>query len=347
MKIRKATPKDNQKLITLQKKCPMGTELILQLDSSPDFFNRSKGYKDWTVLVAEEDQQIIGSAGYAVKEKTIAGSKYRGVYEYGFIVDPDQRRKGIASQLQEAIEEHAAGAEADFLHLNITEDNLASHGLFTKHGFKPIRSCSPLMFMAYQKHEPDHYKIRKMKEGDIPVVVTLLNEYNEGVDFYTPLTTESFKKSFTRLPFFNLDDIYLYDHDTIKAVAGYWDYNRIMRFTLLSYNTRWKVMSTMAKLMGIFKPMPRLPGVGEQMSNWYLTPFAYRDPDAASQLLMHVLNLAREQGVSMVSLPVDVESPAHNDFDALGPNKGSFTWYLKELKETPDIKQIYIDPRDI
>ncbi|MCJ7731584.1 GNAT family N-acetyltransferase, partial [Candidatus Bathyarchaeota archaeon] len=72
----------------------------------------------------------------------------RGVYEYGFMINPDYRRRGIATLLQEEVENRAQEKEADFLHLNITKDNLARQSLFIKHGFKPIRQCSPLMFMA-------------------------------------------------------------------------------------------------------------------------------------------------------------------------------------------------------
>jgi GNAT superfamily N-acetyltransferase len=345
--IREATTEDNEQLIQLQRKCPMGSDLLLQLDSSPDFYNRSKGYEDWNLLVAEEDEQIVGSAGFALQDKTISGSLYRGIYEYGFMVNPDYRRRGIATLLQEKVERRAQEKEADFLHLNITEDNVASHGLFTHRGFKPIRQCSPLMFMAYKKHATDHYKIRPMKEGDIPVVVTLLNEYNRDSDFYTPLTTESFVEHFNRLPFYAFEDIFLYEYDTVKAVAGYWDYSRVMRFTLQSYNTRWKIMAKVADLIGKVTPMPKLPGVGEQMTNWYLTPFAYRDPEAAKQLIMHILNIAAQNQVSMVSLPVDRENHAYSTLDKLKPNKGSFTWYIKPLRDLPEIKQIYIDPLDV
>ena len=345
--IREATHGDNQQLIELQRKCPMGSDLLLQLDGSPDFFNRSRGYKDWTILVAEENQQIIGSAGVAVQEKTIDDSLYQGVYEYGFMVDPEQRRRGIASKLQESIEKTAQEIGADFLYLNITDDNVASHSFFTRHGFKPVRQCSPLMFMAYKKHETDHYKIRPMKEGDIPVVVNLLNEYYRDLDLYTPYTNESFIEHFNRLPFYSMKDIYLFEHDTVKAVAGYWDYTKVMRFTIQGYNTRWKIMSAVAKVLGMITAMPKVPKIGEPMTNWYLTPFAYRDPGAGNQLLMHILNKAYLDGVYMLGLPVDKESRGYSELTKLSSNEGSFTFYVKQLIDLPEIKQIYIDPIDV
>ena len=325
----------------------MGSDLLLQLDGSPDFFNRSRGYEDWTIIVAEEKDQILGSAGFSTHEKTIDDSLYQGVYEYGFMVDPTQRRRGIASLLQAEIEEHAFDNGADFLYLNVTEDNEASHRMFTGMGFTRVRECSPLMFMAYKKHETDHYKIRPMKEGDIPVVVTLLNEYNKSRDFYTPLTDASFKDYYNRLPFYSMDNIFIYEHDTVKAVAGFWDYAKIMRFTLQSYNTRWKLMSAIANVLGKITAMPKVPGIGEQLTSWYLTPFAYRDPEAARQLLMHVLNLAQEKGIYMVGLPVDKESHAYSDLNKLQPNKVGFTFYMKPYVDLPKIREIYVDPLDV
>ena len=325
----------------------MGSDLLLQLDGSPDFFNRSRGYQDWTILVAEEKKKIIGSAGFAVQDKLIGGSIYKSIYEYGFNVDPEQRRRGIATLIQNAIEERAQDYGADFLYLNITEDNVASHSFFTRHGFKPVRECSPLMFMAYKKHETDHYKIRPMKTGDIPVVVNLLNEYYRDLDFFTPFTVESFTGHFNRLPFYSMKDIYLFEHDTVKAVAGYWDYTKVMRFVIQSYNTRWKIMAAVAGVLGMFTNLPNVPKIGEPMTNWYLTPFAYRDPDAGNQLLMNILNIAHQAGVYMVGLPVDKESPSYTDHDKLKPNKGVFTFYLKPFRDLPEINQVYIDPIDI
>ena len=203
------------------------------------------------------------------------------------------------------------------------------------------------MFMAYKKHETDNYKIRPMKEGDIPVVVTLLNEYNADRDFYTPLTDDSFKEHYNRLPFYSLDDIFIYEHDTVKAVAGFWDYTKVMRFTLQSYNTRWKLMSAIANVLGKIATMPKVPEIGEAMTNWYLTPFAYRDPEAARQLTMHVLNLAYANGVYMVGLPVDKASNAYNDLNKLQPSKGGFTFYVKPYDDLPKIREIYVDPLDI
>ena len=349
MDIREATDSDNQQLLEIQKKSPMGSDLVLQLDSSPDFFNRSTGYANWTVLVAEEGGKILGAAGYTLQEKLINGKSHSLVYEYGFMVDPDARRKGVASALQSEIEKR--NPDVDYFHLNITEDNTASHGFFTRQGFTPVRDCAPYMLMAYKEHQVDPYRIKQVKPGDIPVIVDLLNQTYADYEMFTPFTTESLTELIERLPFFNLSDLILYDQDSVRAVAGFWDYDKIMKFTMLGFNTKWKLMRLVTNFMGKFTDMPRIPGVGEQMTNGYLMFLGYRDPDAAEQLIRYILNHAKSQGVGMVSLPLDKESHVKEVLSSFRHGEGSFIWYMKPNsgRELPNIlgKALYVDPRDV
>ncbi|MBT3284581.1 GNAT family N-acetyltransferase [Candidatus Bathyarchaeota archaeon] len=349
MNIRDAIQEDNQSLIELQRKCPMGTDLVLQLDSSPDFFSRSRGYEAWHVLVAEEEGKLLGAAGYTVQDKPIGGEMRSMVYEYGFMVDPDVRRRGVASALQMEIEKRTA--DSDILHLNIIEGNAASHGFFTVHGFQRVRECVPLMVMAYKEHPVDKFKIRRMREDDIPVVVDLLNETYRGYEMYNEVTEGSFRKYYHRLPFHNMDDIYLYEGDTVLAVAGVWDYDSVMKFKLMEFDTKWKLMRMVTNFMGLFTAMPKMPDVGEEMTNWYLTPIGIRDAHAANQLLGYLLNMAYKQGVMMINLPMDANSHVKEIQGSYRHGSGSFFWYMKPVsgKELPEMgaEPMFVDIRDI
>jgi GNAT superfamily N-acetyltransferase len=349
MIIREAVPDDNQSLIELQRKCPMGTDLVLQLDSGPDFFNRSRGYENWHVLVAEEEGVLLGAAGYTVQDKPIGGKMSSMVYEYGFMVDPGARRRGVASALQREIEKRTA--DSDIMHLNIIEGNASSHSFFTGHGFQRVKGCVPFMVMAYKEHSVDKYRIRRMRKDDIPVVVDLLNETYRGYEMYNEMTESSFREYYGRLPFYDMDDIYLYEGDTVLAVAGVWDYDRVMKFKLMGFNTKWKLMRMMTNFMGLFTQMPRIPDMGEEMTNWYLTPIGFRDAHAANQLLGYLLNLAYKQGVMMINLPMDVDSHVKEIRGRYRHGTGSFFWYMKPVngKELPELgsNPMYVDIRDI
>lgn len=349
MEIRDAAPSDNGQLLELQKLSPMGRALILQLDSSPDYFNRARGYKDWHVIVAEEGGKILGTASYAVQDKLLMGETVSMVYEFSFMVHPDARRRGIASILQNEIE--ARNPEADYLHLNITEDNVVSDAFFTKMGFSSIRGCATFMMMAYKEFETDPYRIRPMKEGDIPVVVDIINETYKGYEFFTPFTEASFRDHYSRLPFFDLEDIYIFEHETIRAVAGLWDYNKVMSMTMLGFDTKRNLMRLVVNFLGRFTTLPKMPEVGEKMSLGYLTPLGYGDPESAKQLLLHLLNIAKSEGIGLVSAILDRESHVTELLTDITNIDGRFKWYIKPIsrKSIPELdgKQLYIDVKDI
>jgi len=124
-----------------------------------------------------------------------------------------------------------------------------------------------------------------------------------------------------------------------------------MKFTLLEFNNRWKMMQLMTKVMGLFTAMPKIPGAGEQMSNWYLTPIGYRYPDSANQLIGYFLNLANKRGIGMISLPLDVDSPVKEVLLGHRYGEGRFIWYMKPVsgKKLPQmgVNPLYVDVLDI
>jgi len=148
--IREATGDDNDALNELQRKCPMGTSFVLGVDSSPDYFARSRPFKDWHVFVAVENNTIVGSAAFAAKDIYVEDRQIKTAYEYGFIVDPLHRRKGIAKKLQRHIEQIALENNVDLLHLDIIEDNVPSVSLFSKMGFEEAKNH---VRSKHKKHE--------------------------------------------------------------------------------------------------------------------------------------------------------------------------------------------------
>jgi hypothetical protein len=134
-------------------------------------------------------------------------------------------------------------------------------------------------------------------------------------------------------------------------VAGYWNYDKVMKFTMMGFNTKWKVMRMVMSIMRVFTPMPRMPDVGEQMTNCYLMLLGYRDQDAAEQVMGYMVNQAKNRGVGMVSLPLDKESHIVELISKFRHGEGSFNWYMRPNKglSLPDLsgKKLYVDPIDV
>jgi len=81
-------------------------------------------------LAAEEDGALIG---YACVRIVLDEGSITNV-----AVAPQQRRKGIASQLLDAIRAHAVDLELSFLTLEARHSNSAAIALYEKHGFQTL-----------------------------------------------------------------------------------------------------------------------------------------------------------------------------------------------------------------
>jgi GNAT superfamily N-acetyltransferase len=353
VEIREATEEDNQALIELQANCPQGTNLILKVDSSPDFFARSRPFEDWSVLVAVDDGHIVGSAGYAVDDVLVKKTQVKATYEYGFMVDPKERRKGIAANLQEHIERSAKRKNVDLLTLSIIEDNVPSMSLFSKMGFVKVKDCATYSLMVYRILKLTHEdNIRRAEESDLGDVVGLINEMYDGYDFFHPLRTSDLLDFARRTPGFSLDNIFVFeDSEGIKACLGYWDCVKVRKYIVQRFSSSMKAQLLMLKVAGLFVKMPRIPGAGEPLLSYNLTTLAFKDTASITDLIKYVNNVAYEKRIHLLQVPVDVESPAAEVLSKFRLARVGTQVFVKPLsgKKLPRLgeSKLYVDATEI
>lgn len=347
--IREATESDNHTLIELQKKSPMGTSLVLGVDSSPDYFARSRPFKDWHVLVATENGSILGSCAFAVNETLVEGKQVKTAYEYGLMVDPLHRRKGIAEKLQRHIEQIAVDDDVDLLHLDIIEDNLPSVNLASKMGFEKAKDCTTFSLMPYKKQKTVNDKaIGAMNETDIEAVTDLINETYSNYNFFAPLKSKDFLESLKRIPHFDFHNILvLRRNDKIEAALGYWDYNKVRKYIVQKLNWRLKAQSYLIRVVGLFTKMPHVPRLGETLLSYNLTIMGYRNLESLAELIRHVVNIALENKIDMIHVTVDPTSPMAAILSQFVHTKMKLYFYMKSLRQErlPNLGQrkLYID----
>jgi len=353
MEIREATQDDNEALLELQKKCPMGVDFVVSVDSSPDYFARSKPFQDPHVFVAVENQQIIGSIACAIQNTLIQEKPAKTAYLYGMMVDPAKRRAGIASQLEKHAEDYAKKQKADLCHLLVVEENVPSMQLFQKMGFQPVRDCTLILLQVYKNQKlQNENSIRTMRKTDIDNVVSLINDTYRDYDFYKPFDKESLQEHIKRFPYFNQDDIYVIrtENNTIKACLGHWDRTKTMRDRVQKMNRRLRTISLMTRLLSVFTSMPRIPKLGETIKQWHLFPVACKDASALEELVKHVNNVALKNGVSMLAVTLDPQNALLDILSKFRHVKVKLHYYIKPLKNTElnvlRERKLYIDPAD-
>lgn len=347
--IREATEDDNDALNELQKKCPAGTSLVLGVDSSPDYFARSRPFRDWHVFVAVENNVIVGSAGFAIYDTYIEGKEGKTAYEYGFVVDPFHRRRGIAEKLQRHIEHIAMDNGVDTLHLDIMEENTPSISLFVKMGFEKVKDCKTFHLTPYKKQKTaPRANIRSMIETDVDDVTNLINETYRNYDFFAPYQPKDFLESLRRMPHFDIHNILvLEDNDEIRACLGYWNYNKVRRYIVLQLNWKLKAQTYLIRLIGLFAKMPYFPKTGEPLSSYNLIIMAYRDPYSLTELVKNVVNIALENKINIINVTVDPKNPTATVLSQFTHVSSQTYFFAKSLRQAklPNFgeRKLYID----
>ena len=137
MEIREATLEDNDELQKLQVRCPQGTNLVISVVNTPDFFARVKAYRDYKVYVVLEDKRIIGSGACALRNALINGREEKVGYVFQAFVDPDYRGRRIAGKMYEIREEYLRQKGAVLVYSIIMEGNLPSIRHVNREGLIP------------------------------------------------------------------------------------------------------------------------------------------------------------------------------------------------------------------
>ena len=309
--IREAAECDNDALNRLQKKCPAGTSLVLGVDSSPDYFARSRPFKDWHVFVAAENDTIIGSAAFASLDTYVEGRRVKAAYEYGFVVDPLHRRKGIAEKLQRHIEDVATDNGVDLLHLDIIEDNIPSLSLFSKMGFEKVKDCMTISLMPYKKQNiTTEENIRSMEEADVDDVTDLINEMYSDYDFFAPFEPKDFVEYLGRIPHFGFHNILVFeDNGKLEACLGIWEYDKVRKYIVEKLNWRLSLQTQLIRLIGLFTRMPYIPKPGEPLLSYNLATIAYKKPESMRELLKKTVNVALDNKINFIHVTIDPSCP--------------------------------------
>jgi len=305
--VRKAVPSDNEALLDIQSRSPQGTFFVLGADGSPDYFNRTKPYRDGHVFVAEEDGQVVGSSACAFVDTVVSGIPCKASYGYGLMVDPDHRRKGIASKMGNEVRAFIDEKGVDLRFVIIIEGNVPSINLVKKLEYIPLHDFLRVTVMMHEGIAPASPKyIRPMEEADVNDVVDLLNEYYLGYDLYLPFTSESLLDEIDRYPFFSMDDIYLYEDESgLQACLGNWNYNKIIRYSVL------KMPQQMID-GALASNAPFIPELGMTLVHYFSHYPAFRGEAGFIDLVRYTNNMLKGRGVHNMTFPVNAGTPIHN-----------------------------------
>jgi ribosomal protein S18 acetylase RimI-like enzyme len=335
MEIREARPEDNEALQRLQAKCPQGTNFIISMVNTPDFFARAKAYIDYRVYAALEDKHIVGSAACAIHQALVNRKEEKVGYVFQAFVDPNFRRKHIASKMYYSGEEYLRQNGAKLVYSIVMEGNLPSMHYLTREGFNLYRTLS-LYGLTIHKNlpvDPD-YKIRPATIDDLPTVAELKNETWKNYELYEPVTAEELRRFISQTPGYKPENLFVLETEgRISAGLGFWDWTRIIRMKVEKLNPEMKNLNQMLNAARIFRPMPGLPRQGELIKPIILTPIAFQNTQFLIPLLRHINNVALQKNIGYIYLICERNDPVLSSTRGFIRSETGIHVYIKYLEE--------------
>ncbi len=299
MHIREAVPSDNHELQALQARCPQGTNLVVSAVNKPDFFARARAYETSRVLVACDDDRIIGSAACALRKAVVSDQPALVGYLFQAFVAPEHRRKGVASQLLRQRENYLAEQGVDLIYTLIMDGNIPSMRYVESQGYDLKRSVVMRGLAAKKAMEvPSVGTIRPASVSDLKAVAELMNDTWDGFQLYEPASSTSLDRFIARTPAFSIQNLLVLEADgTILSCLGFWDWSQVMEVKVLALSWRMKLTGW---LLVASRVLPTFPRAGDMLNQIMLTTIGFREPHLLAPLVRYVNNLAIDRGIQQI-----------------------------------------------
>ena len=97
--------------------------------------------------------------------------------------------------------------------------------------------------------------------------------------------------------------------------------------------------------------MPRIPGAGEPLLSYNLTTLAFKDSASITDLIKYVNNIAYENKIHLLQVPVDEESPAADVLSKFWLARVGTQIFIKSLSRKELFRlgdgKLYVDATEI
>ncbi|MGA2285371.1 MAG: GNAT family N-acetyltransferase [Dehalococcoidia bacterium] len=232
-RIREATPNDNEALLELERNSPLDLgDRILSFERAPNYFAHQEMQEHGRLLVAEEDERLVGVVAGAWHDVLVGGRRRRLLYVHQGRVLPEYRRRHIGTDLvvQQMALAREANFDAPYWLISPGNDTSLAFNRRAKVESWPVDGRMDAFDVAARR-EATH-AVGSVGPSDLASVVELINRTHAGRELFLPYDVESLR---TRL---SLSPSYGWQHwrghrsgGVLIAAAGAWDCGRSLRVT--------------------------------------------------------------------------------------------------------------------
>lgn len=344
-RIREATREDNAALLRLEAQSPQGTGISIVIDRD-DYLYRTQLYKHSKVMLAEEDDKLVGVMAYAIKEVLVNGDRERVALFYDLRGEVSYRRsmKRGLFRLWRAVLQQIEAAGASFMYGYVKTDNHDSMKVATKLGAERVASFDILSLPTLR--------------GPVSQLDPHLDTLDQEVERLSSLVgARSLKPYDFSAPYLlgaqlgYLRGIFRIEHRGSMAQVSVWDLTGIYRSRVLKMPVPLQMLAHILNPLSTILPVPRIPRAGEQMKYLQLFDPVCRGDRGAKllkTLIQQLRRVAYSDGIDILTMFVYIDDPLARIPNFFPKQTLHYNTMVRPLGKTElPQRPLYLDIRDI
>jgi len=286
MVIRIAILGDNTKLVALSKLTPMDGTISICTQREPDFFSLLRKKGSPLVLVAEDNNEIIGCISIVKEEMMLADKATSMYYICDLKVHPDYRQKKIGTLLCEAMHDYLLKTDADLVFCTVADGNEKVMPLvFGKAGIEGGINAGLfhiLQLLPKKKFSSvDGTIVNKFCNGEY--MLNFYTKFSERYIFHPLIRPENYEECVHFAAMKN---------NTPVSIISLFDPKHLKQYVLVNIPWYYKILAFLLKMAKPLIHTPYLPHKGEQLRILYVKDYAYTP--GAEEAFFSLLDFARK-----------------------------------------------------
>lgn len=280
--IRRAVKEDNEALVALARKTPMGGNISVRIDREPDFFRMIRARGGGTVLVACDGPVIVGTISSSIRPFVLSGQCTRVAFVADFRVHPDLKGRGIAYRLCRAMGDHLRKDGPEWVTAMIADGNERAmaflQGRMKLPKFRSLgKFTSYQLFPSARRVDQGPYQVRMANKNEYEEINHVRQDFNKKYMFYSaaefrPKNDEKeMGESQTRV-----QNSVAIRNGQIVATLGLHDANDLKQIVIIRLPWPLRIVTTILRWTSGYLPIPKFPRMYQPVRILYLRHLAYR-----------------------------------------------------------------------
>jgi GNAT superfamily N-acetyltransferase len=295
--LRFANENDNDQLTELASATGMNGETALRIDRAPDFFELLRMRGESKVLVAVENNRIVGSVSVSKQYAYIGGKIYPVYYVADFKVIPELRNKGIGIMLCGELARYVIGANGDIVFLTVARGNTKPLPFFRNRkgvpDFENIGKFRVYQFIGRKTHSVDQIE-QVQVSGHL---VNFLDNHYKRYELGAVITPDKLTGN----------KIFVIKRDQkIIAAMCLSDTMKVKQNVVIRMKWHMKILLGMMNRFRNVLNISRMPAINEPVMMMYIKYLVAEDnsPGLVKAMVNYARNIAYQKNYSFVSIGV-------------------------------------------